>query len=85
MGERVLELLLFFSGSVPGVSVSTMLDRCAASGAVGKYKAPRWPQALSNSTKITPVAAKRVGANTWFTILLLCFECVFFIDLNPYT
>jgi hypothetical protein len=43
MGERVLEVLLSVSLVAGALSVSTMLERCAASGAVGKYNEPRCP------------------------------------------
>jgi hypothetical protein len=51
--------------SVAGlVSVSTMVLRCAASGAVGKYKEPRCPQAVNKliaAPANTTVLSKRLA------------------------
>jgi hypothetical protein len=42
IGERVLEVVFWsISGVVGTLSVSTMLERCPASGEVGKYSEPR--------------------------------------------
>ena len=53
MGGRVLEVLFLSASLVAGVpSVCTMLERCAASGDVGKYNEPRCPQpAITNMPK----------------------------------
>lgn len=65
MGERVLEVLLFSVSPVVGIfSVSTMLDRWAASGAVGMYSEPRCPQAVKKhiaAPTTTTVLSKRLA------------------------
>ena len=69
MGERVLEVLFLSASLVAGTaSVSTMLERCAASGAVGKYKEPRWPHPANNPITADTMAILR---STAVAILLL--------------
>jgi hypothetical protein len=53
------------------VTVSTMVLRCAASGAVGKYSEPRCPQAAN---KHIAVQAMATDFHNRFAILLLCIE-----------
>ena len=69
MGVRVLEVLFLSASLVAGVpSVSTMLERCAASGAVGKYSEPRCPQAANKPKAAQPMTTFRSMA---LVILLL--------------
>jgi hypothetical protein len=72
MGERVLEVLFLSASLVAGtLIVCMMLERWEASGDVGKYREPRWPQAANN-----PVAtqAKTTFLNNEVAILLLWLE-----------
>ena len=72
MGVRVLEVL-FLSGSLVAGEpiVCTMLERCAASGAVGKYSAPRCPHAANKPKAAQPMTTCR---NKALVILLLWLE-----------
>jgi hypothetical protein len=71
IGARVLEVL-FFSGSLLGgdVSVSTMLERCPASGVVGKYKEPRCPQPTKEANAVHTKNKKTVFNNEFAFLLL---------------
>ena len=74
MGVRELEVPFLSASLVAGVlSVSTMLERFAASGDVGKYSEPRCPQpAMANK----PEAAQTMSTfrNKALVILLLWLE-----------
>ena len=64
---------------LPGlVKTSPMVLRCAASGVLGMYSAPLWPQAASESDMQASAAQ---AINTLVLFLLPCSEYVFFIDL----
>jgi hypothetical protein len=72
MGVRVLEVLFLSVSLVAGtLSVCTMLERCAASGDVGIYSEPRWPQAAN---KPKAEQAKTTFLNNELAILLLWLE-----------
>lgn len=69
--------VVLVAGLLGFVKTSPMVLRCAASGVLGMYKEPRWPQALSESrTQAHNMAVLSALA----LFLLVCFGYVFFID-----
>ena len=72
MGVRVLEVPFLSVSLVTGaLSVCRMLERCAASGDVGKYSEPRCPQAADKPKAAHTMATFR---NKALVILLLWLE-----------
>jgi hypothetical protein len=59
------------------VNTSPMVLRCAASGVLGIYSAPLWPQPASGSDM---QATETQAINTLVLFLLPCFKYMFFID-----